>query len=161
MKDILASVLANADAFRWLFFIGLLWAFYRWMQGDDSEGVEWRDYVSAIGVDGKYHGDINKLGQLTGIVIGSVSLIMVSANAKGDMLGFAAVLTAYFAFVGCVAGYASYLRSKQNRTETVLVTEPAADPATTKITKTTTEPVKSEVKGTNERKNPLEGNMAG
>lgn len=140
MADVVKAILTNADAFRWLFFIGLLWAFYRWMQGEDSEGIEWRDFISAIGPDGKFHGDLNKLGQLTGIVIGSVSLVMVSANAKGDMTGFALVLTSYFAFVGCVAGYAAYLRAKAGRTETSVVTEPAADPATTKTTKTTIEP---------------------
>jgi len=109
---ILNSVLARADAFRWLFFLGLLWAFYRWMQG--KNGIEWRDFISARGEDGEFHGDINKLGQTTGIAFGSLSIMLVSANAKSDFVGFAVVLGVYFAFVGGVAGYAAYLRSKNN-----------------------------------------------
>ncbi|MDO8682412.1 MAG: hypothetical protein Q7N50_02890 [Armatimonadota bacterium] len=142
MNDIIKSVLANADAFRWLFFIALLWVFYRWMQGEN--GIEWRDFISARGADGQFHGDTNKLGQCTGIVIGSWSLILVSANAKSDFIGFAAVLGAYFAFVGCVAGYAAYLRSKATTMQTTVTTEPADPPM--KTTTKTVEPV-TEKKG--------------
>lgn len=145
MADLVNAVLSNADAFRWIFFIGLLWAFYSWMQGDN--GLEWRDYISSIGPDGKFHGDINKLGQVTGIAFGSVALVLVSPNAKDDFTGFALVLTAYFAFVGCAAGYAAYLRSKNNLTQTTTTTEPATDPATIKTTTVVTEPAKAAKKG--------------
>src|ERR1017187_4386008 len=124
MSQIVSSLIANADAFRWLFFIGLLWVFYRWMQGDDSKGIEWRDFVSSKGQDGVFHGDINKVGQNVGILMGSLAIVQVSAHAHEDLLGFAAVLTAYFAFVGGVAGYAAFLRSKQGSITTT--TEPAA-----------------------------------
>jgi len=142
LNDFISVVLANADAFRWLFFIGVLWAFYSWMQGEDSKGIEWRDYVSAKGLDGQYHGDINRVGKTSGIVFGSITIVQIAPTAKDDLVGFAAVLTAYFAFVGCADGYAAYLRSKSGRTETGVTTEPVADPATSKITKTTTEPAK-------------------
>lgn len=140
MKDIIHSVLSNADAFRWLFFIGLLWAFYLWMQGEDSRGIEWRDFISARGTDGQWHGDINKLGQVTGIAFGSIAIMLLSGNAKGDYTGFALVLTAYFAFVGGAAGYSAYLRSKNARMETTTVTEPAPPPQPEKKTITVTEP---------------------
>ncbi len=140
MKEILDSILSNADAFRWLFFIGLLWAFYRWMQNDN--GIQWRDFISAKGADGQWHGDINKLGQSTGIIIGSVAIVLVSAVAKDDMTGFAAVLLAYFAFVGGAAGYSAFLRTKNAQMQTTTTTEPVVEPQPQKITKTVIEPSK-------------------
>jgi hypothetical protein len=140
----LEVVLANAEAFRWLFFLGLLWAFYRWMQSDN--GIEWRDFISARGADGQYHGDINKLGQVTGIAFGSLAVMLVSGNAKSDFVGFAAVLTAYFAFVGGAAGYSAYLRSRSAITETKTVTEPVPLPQPEKKTVTVTQPTTQEGK---------------
>lgn len=138
MIDFVKALMANADSFRWLFFLGLLWAFYRFMQNE--EGIEWRDFISARGADGQYHGDINKLGQVTGIVFGSLAVMLVSGNAKSDFVGFAAVLTAYFAFVGGAAGYSAYLRSKGARIETTTTTEPAPPPKPEKKTVTVSEP---------------------
>jgi hypothetical protein len=129
VKDVIESLLLHAEGFRWLFLLALLWAFYRWMQGPN--GLEWRDFISSRGADGLWHGDTNKLGQVTGIAFGSVSIVMISANAKSDFVGFAAVLTAYFAFVGGVAGYAAFLRSKAVSMQTTTVTEPATDQRTT------------------------------
>lgn len=140
MVDIVKAILDNVDAFRWLFFLGVLLAFYNWMQGEDSKGIEWRDFISARGADGQYHGDINKLGQSTGIVIGSIALVLVSSAAKDDMTGFAAVLLAYFAFVGGAAGYAAYLRSKVSQTQTTTIVEPVAEPGLVKTTKTVLKP---------------------
>lgn len=140
MSEALRAILSNADAFRWLFFIGLLWAFYRFMQGDN--GIEWRDFISARGTDGQYHGDINKLGQVTGIAFGSIAVMLVSGNAKSDFLGFAAVLTSYFAFVGGAAGYSAYLRSKSARIETTTTVERESAPQkiTTKIDEPSAQP---------------------
>lgn len=145
VEGFINSLLSHADAFRWIFFIGLLWAFYRWMQSDDSEGIEWRDFVSTKGVDGKYHGDIDKVGKSSGVVFGSVMIVQISPHASKDFTGFALVLTAYFAFVGCVAGYSAYLRSKQGSITTV--TEPVPDPIPVKTTVTQAAPVANK-KGT-------------
>jgi hypothetical protein len=134
------SLITHADAFRWIFFIGVLWIFYHWMQGEDSKGIEWRDFISSIGSDKAFHGDINKLGQSVGILIGSVAIVLVSSHAHEDLLGFAAVLASYFAFVGGVAGYAAFLRSKQSSVTTV--TEPLPEPMPSKTTVTELAPVK-------------------
>jgi drug/metabolite transporter (DMT)-like permease len=140
MTDLITSLLSHADAFRWIFFIGLVWVFYHWMQGEDSKGIEWRDFISSIGSDKAFHGDINKLGQSVGILIGSVAIVLVSSHAHEDLLGFAAVLAAYFAFVGGVAGYAAFLRSKQSSVTTI--TEPLPDPPVpAKVTVIETAPV--------------------
>jgi hypothetical protein len=140
MNDFINSLLSHADAFRWVFFIGLLWIFYHWMQGEDSRGIEWRDFISSLGSDRLFHGDINKLGQSVGILIGSVAIVLVSSHAHEDLLGFAAVLAAYFAFVGGVAGYAAFLRSKQGSVTTV--TDPLpSPPVPSRITVTETPPI--------------------
>ena len=114
--------------------------FYHWMQGEDSKGIEWRDFISSIGSDRAFHGDINKLGQSVGILIGSVAIVLVSSHAHEDLLGFAAVLAAYFAFVGGVAGYAAFLRSKQGSVTTT--TEPAPIPVPSKVTVEEIPPIK-------------------
>src|ERR1039458_4818557 len=139
MNDFINSLLSHADAFRWIFFLVLIFVFYRWMQGNDSQGIEWRDFISSIGSDRTFHGDINKLGQSVGILIGSVAIVLVSSHAHEDLLGFAAVLAAYFAFVGGVAGYAAFLRSKQGSVTTT--TEPAPTPTPSKVTVVETPPV--------------------
>lgn len=141
MSATIDSILSHADAFRWLFFIGLLWIFYRWMQGEDSNGIEWRDFVSAKGIDGQYHGDLNKVWQNAGGLIGSLVLVQAAPNSYKDFTGFALVMTAYFAFVGGVAGYAAYLRSKTSQVQTKITVEPAdAPPLPTKTTTVVTEP---------------------
>ena len=140
MYDVINSLLSHADALRWLFFLALLWTFYRWMQGDDSNGIEWRDFISAPTQDGKFHGDTNKLWQNVGGLCGSVAIVQISAHAHDDFLGFAAVLGVYFAFVGGVAGYAAFLRSKQGSVTTT--TAPAPVPTPTIVTVVETPPVK-------------------
>lgn len=137
MKDILSSILANADAFRWLFFLVLVWALYRYIHSGCNP-LRWWHFISSKGADGSYYADLNKLGQVTGIAFGSFSVLLLSSNAKADFVGFAAVLTAYFAFVGGVAGYSAYLRSKSGQVQTTTVTEPVSAPV--KTTTTTTEP---------------------
>lgn len=144
MKDVVNTVLANAEAFRWLFAIGCLWAFYRYMNARDNP-LRWWHFFSSRGNDGTYYADLNKLGQVTGIAVGSFSVMQLSATAKSDFVGFAAVLTAYFAFVGGVAGYSAFLRSKSGRVETRTVVEPAPS-SPVKTTVTTTEPATAPTK---------------
>lgn len=129
MIDVINAILSNSGAFRWVLFLGALWAFYRWMNSDDSEGIEWRDFISAIGADGRYHGDINKVGQTIGVFIASFAVVATAPNAHKDFTGFALVLTACLGFLGAVAAYAATLRSRQNRVETKLVSEPVPSPA--------------------------------
>lgn len=138
MKDILASVLAHADAFRWLFMLALVWALYRYVNSGCNP-LRWWHFIASRGADGSYYADLNKLGQVTGIAFGSFAVLNVSGNAKSDFTGFATVLLAYFAFVGGVAGYSAYLRSKSGQRETTTTTEPA--PTTpNKTTTRTVEP---------------------
>lgn len=141
--DFMRSIADNAEAFRWLFFIALLWAFYRYVNSGTNP-LKWWHFVSSRGSDGEYYADLNKLGQVTGIAVGSLALVQLSANAKSDFVGFAAVMTAYFAFVGGVAGYAAFLRAKGGKVETKTVVEPAPVAVATKTTTTTTEPAAKE-----------------
>lgn len=127
------------------------------MQGNN--GLEWRDFVSSRGIDGQYHGDINKLGQVTGIAFGSWAIVLVSANAKSDFTGFAAVLFTYFAFVGGASGYSAYLRSKQNTVETKTVVEPAETSEPQKTTTTVTERSRTTLKN-EPRSEQKDGNTA-
>lgn len=133
------SILSNLGTFRWVLFLGVIWAFYRWMQSDDSEGIEWRDFFATVGTDGNYHGDWNRVGQCAGVLVCVYSVIYASPNAHKDFTGFALVLTSCLAFLGGVAGYAAFLRSKRETVTTV--TEPVAEPMPTKTTVTEPLPV--------------------
>lgn len=86
------------------------WLLYRVMRGDNE--LEWWHFISTKGLDGRHYADLDKLGKVAGIAFGSWSVLRVAHQPNLDLTGFALVLTAYFAFVGGVAGYAAYLRMK-------------------------------------------------
>lgn len=138
MIDVINAVLSNSGAFRWVLFLGVIWAFYRYMDSG-SNPLYWWHFFASKGADGQYYADLNKLGQVTGIAVGSFAIVQLSAGANKDFIGFAAVLAAYFTFVGGVSGYAAFLRSKSGRTETTTTTEPAPV-APVRTTTVTTEP---------------------
>lgn len=127
MIDVLRSVLAHSDAFRWLFFLALLWAFYRWMEGNN--GIEWRDFISAEKPDGTYRGDINRAGQCFGVGVAVYSVVATAPQAHTNFAGFGVLLGAALLFLCGPAGYAAFLRSKQGRIETTTVEEPLPVPS--------------------------------
>lgn len=141
MKDIIASITSYGDAFRWILFLCLLWAFYRVVENADE--VEWIEFITTKGSDDKLHPDWDKVGKGTAVVIGSWVIVAIAPNVKSDFTGFAAVLLTYFTFAGAIAGWAAYLRSKSGLVQTTTVTEPAPTQRPTKTTTTTTEPVAS------------------
>lgn len=82
---------------------------------DKNNTLECWQFIATKGADGKHYADLDKLGKLAGILFGSWSVTKIAYRDALDLTGFALVLTTYFAFVGGVAGYSAYLRSKQDK----------------------------------------------
>ena len=121
-----------------LILLVLIWILYRIVR-DEGNIIEWADFISTRGNDGKQHGDINKVGQWAGIVIAVMSVLMYSDNQAVDATGLAALLGVALLYLGGVAGYAANLRARQGTVTTV--TEPVIDPVPTKVTVTESPPV--------------------
>jgi hypothetical protein len=102
----------------------------------DANSIVWADFISTRGADGKQHGDTNKGGQLVGIVISAITVLMYADNQTVDVVGLAALLGVALAFLAAPTMYAGFLRSKQGTTQTVV--EPVANPGPTKSTTTET-----------------------
>ena len=116
----------------------LVWILFR-VINDTGNLIEWADYISTRGTDGKQHGDINKVGQWAGILIAVMSVMMYADNETVDATGLAALLGVALLYLGGVAGYAANLRSRQGTITTV--TEPVIDTVPTKTTVTESPPV--------------------
>lgn len=86
-----------------------------WVMTDKKNSLECWQFIGTRGVDGKHYADLDKLGKLAGIIFGSWSVVKIAYTdgIENNLVAFAMVLSAYFAFVGGVAGYAAYLRSKR------------------------------------------------
>jgi nitric oxide reductase large subunit len=76
---------------------------------DNDNPLEWYHFISTRGSDGKHYADLDKLGKSVGIIVSSVVVILMTHYQKMD----AVILGVYLAFVGGIAGYSAYLRSKQ------------------------------------------------
>lgn len=126
------------DGINLLILLLLCWLLYRivWNEGT---AVEWVDFISTKGADGRQHGDINKIGQWAGIVISVMSVLMYADNQKVEPVGLSALLGVALLYLGGVASYAANLRAKQGTVTTV--TEPATEPVPTKTTVTESPPI--------------------
>ena len=84
----------------------LLLLLHKVMSSNDNN-LDWWQFISTRGQDGKNYADIDKLGKVAGIFISS--WYVISTGSKPD----ASVLAVYLAYVGGVAGYSAYLRSQR------------------------------------------------
>ena len=130
------------DGINLLILLVLVWILFR-IINDTGNLIEWADYISTRGTDGKQHGDINKVGQWAGILIAMMSVMMYADNETVDATGLAALLGVALLYLGGVAGYAAKLRANQGSMTTV--TEPVPD-VPSKVTVTEAAPV-AEKKG--------------
>lgn len=77
---------------------------------DKSNELECWQFFASRGEDGKHYADVDKLGKVVGIAVGSWVIIKLSYEQRMD----AVILGTYFAYVGAVAGYSAFLRSKRD-----------------------------------------------
>jgi hypothetical protein len=110
------------DAINMIILLLLVWILVR-VVSDEGNLVVWADYISTRGQDGKQHGDINKIGQLAGIVLAVVVVLMYADNSVVEPVGLSALLGVSLFFLGAPTMYAGYIRSKQGGVETTKVTE--------------------------------------
>lgn len=95
--------------------VAVWWLLLKVMREDN--GIEWWQYISTTKPSGEHVADLDKLLKLIGGIIGSWAVVKASYATPPDLMGLAAVLAAYFAFVGGAAGYAAKLRSDAAKNE--------------------------------------------
>lgn len=66
--------------------------------------LRWWHFISTRAPDGKEYADLDKLGKVTGIIVGSYVVVTNKIDAY--------FLLVYLSYVGAVAGWSAYLRSK-------------------------------------------------
>lgn len=115
------------DAINILILLVVVWILVRVIMSEQNT-VVWADFISTRVTDGSQRGDLNKVGQLAGIVVASVSVLMYADSEKVDPTGLSVLLGVALAYLGAVSAYASFLRSKQGAVETTKVSEPVATP---------------------------------
>ena len=90
--------------------------FWAIMRSDKNQISCWQ-FLSTRAKDGKHYGDLDKLGKFVGIFVSSWAVLALAFKAtNNDFSSFAILLTAYLAFVGGIAGYSAWLRTKQTYT---------------------------------------------
>lgn len=102
------------DGINLLILAMLIWILIR-IINDAGNLVVWADFVSTKGIDGKQHGDLNKIGQIAGIVLAVVTVLMYADNTTVDPTGLAALLTVALIYLGGVTAFAVWMRSKQKK----------------------------------------------
>jgi hypothetical protein len=112
------------DAINMIILLLLLWILVR-IVSNDKNLIIWADYVSTRGQDGNQHGDINKIGQLAGIVLAVVVVLMYADNTMVEPVGLSALLGVSLVFLGAPTMYAGFIRSKQGGVESTRITEMA------------------------------------
>jgi uncharacterized protein YuzE len=90
-----------------VFFL-LLYGMIRVISNEDNT-IEWWHFFSSKAADGQTYADIDKLGKIVGIIVSSAIMLIMTKHDKMDAI----ILGVYLAYVGGVAGYSAYLRSKQ------------------------------------------------
>lgn len=139
MSDFLASVyLRPVDGINFLILLVLLWILYRIIR-DEGNLIVWADFIASVGRDGKQHGDLNKVGQMVGIGIAAMTVLMYADNQTVDATGLSALLAVSLLYLGGVSAYASTLRARHGSRTTT--TEPAPDLSASRITTVETPPI--------------------
>lgn len=139
MSDFLIGIgVRPVDGINALILLMVIWTFVR-VVANEKNTIVWADFISSRGHDGEQHGDLTKVGQLVGIVVSAVCVLMYADSDKVEPVGLSALLGVALLYLGSVTAYSAYIRSKQGTVETSRTTEPAPDPATTKVTDTVTQ----------------------
>jgi hypothetical protein len=129
--------LRTIDGINAIILLMVIWIFIR-VIGNDATTIIMADFISTRGDDGLQHGDLNKVGQIVGIVVAAMSVLMYADSINVEPTGLAALLGVALAYLGAVTMYASFLKSKRGTVETTRVTEPVTAPAKVTETKTQT-----------------------
>lgn len=107
----------------WVFYAALalavalmLYLLHRTVEDEKNE-IDWWQFISSRGKDGKPHADLTKLGQAVGIVLCAFSTVYLSSKVTCDAgwLGFAGVLSVVLLYLGGVQVYQSMMRSRDSQ----------------------------------------------
>jgi hypothetical protein len=132
--------LRPVDGINILILLVVVWILVR-VINSDANSLVWADFISTRGADGSQRGDLNKIGQLVGIVVAAMTVLMYADNQTVDAIGLSALLGVALAYLGGVTAYAAFLRSRQGSVETTKTTD-FMPPTTRTETKVETAPTK-------------------
>lgn len=81
---------------------------------DERNEIDWWQFISSRGRDGKQYADLTKLGQAVGILLCFFSTIYLSSKVTCDAgwLGFAGVLSVVLLYLGGVQVYQTLMRAR-------------------------------------------------
>jgi hypothetical protein len=82
------------------------------VMNDEANPIEWWQFISTKGADGKPYADLTKLGQAVGIFTSAAVVFVFSARKDADTLGFCAVFTIALTYLGGVQAFQAYMKSK-------------------------------------------------
>jgi hypothetical protein len=117
-------------AFYSILFLIVVWLIHRLQRvlEDESNPIEWWQFISSRGKDGKQYGDMTRLGQATGIVLCFfVTLYLVTKIDDSGWLGFCGVLTIVLTYLGGVQAFQTYIKNKNQPLVTPPVVQPDED----------------------------------
>ena len=80
---------------------------------DESNPIDWWQFISSPGKDGKQYADMTKLGQSVGVFLCVASVLMFAARKDVDATGFSLVLGVALTYLGGVQMYQTHVRGKQ------------------------------------------------
>jgi len=77
--------------------------------------IEWWQFISSKGADGKEYADMTKLGQSVGVFLCVASVLIFAARKDVDAVGFSLVLGVALLYLGGVQAYQRYMKGQQKR----------------------------------------------
>lgn len=101
------------DGVNILILLALVWILIR-LVNDPNNSIIMADYIASRGVDGKQHGDLDKVGQIVGIVVSAMTVLMYADNKTVEPTGLSILLGVSLLYLGGVSMYAKYIRSKRD-----------------------------------------------
>lgn len=77
---------------------------------DKANPIDWWQFISSKGVDGKEYADMTKLGQSVGIFCCVASVLIFASRKDVDAVGFSLVLGVALLYLGGVQAYQRYMK---------------------------------------------------
>ena len=84
----------------------LLWKIFT---SEDNNLSCWQFIATRSNMDGKHYADLDKLGKVVALFVGSWAVLKVAYDQRLD----ATLLGVYLGFSGAISGWAAYLRTKE------------------------------------------------
>lgn len=82
---------------------------------DDGNPIEWWQFISSKGADGKQYADMTRLGQTVGVFLCVLSVFIFAVRKDVDAAGFSLVLGVALTYLGGVQAYQMHIKGSQKK----------------------------------------------